>query len=228
MWARRHVYVGLRHTTHVPESLRDALQGTKPLKPGPLTARVPPGNPACLHPVHLQPGAHNPQPGTAFPLGARPPCPVSQFALYQVDGGTTVILSNRDAGAAVEMYATPREGEEDLLRAVAADLIAGFYGSAASPQELVLAGNGVPPGTAVAVQVFSAGRHLITAMKGHADASDAAAEEAVDVGAAAGEAVDVVATVDAMVQLTVCSGGGDGQLTYRHVNTRRARKRVLL
>lgn len=213
MWARRHAYVGLRHTIQVPEWLRDALQGARPLKPGPLAARVAPAAAALRRSAHLEPGAL--RPGAAFPMGGRPPCPVSQFALYQV-GETTVILSNRDASAAVEMYATPCQGGVDLLRAVTADLIAGFYGaSAGAAVTRALEGSGVPPGTSVAVQVFSAGRHLITAMKGHEDAPQHCA--------------DAVATVDAMVQLTVCSGGKEGaELVYQRVNTLRARRRVLL
>lgn len=143
----------------------------------------------------------------ALQEGEDPPCPVSRYALYQAAQGTTVVLSNRDSGVAVELYATPREGQEGLLRGAAADLIDGLYCGGGG-----VAGCGVPEDGALAVQIFSEldGSHLVTAVRGPPGADDGAP-----------------GSVDATVALA-CSESEGGQRCYRHVRTRRRRKRIVL
>ena len=140
--------------------------------------------------------------------GSDPPCPVSGFALYQLEG-TTVVLSNLDSRPAVEMYVTPREGQERLLRGVVRDLMVGLYGCRGLPDAMAAA----PQQGAVAVQVYcedeDGGGHLVTSLRG------VVCDDGLQLGS-----VDCTVVVAARMS--------NDRTEYRHVRTRRRRKRITL
>lgn len=138
----------------------------------------------------------------ALQEGPRPPCPVSQYVLYQAAGGVTMVLSNPDSGTPVELYATPRPQQLGLLRGVVADLVAGFFGGG---------GWAGLDSASLAVQLFDAeGRHLVTAVRGVSAASSGGAVGSVDCTA-----------------LVVVDCDEHGKPRYRHARTKRRRKRIL-
>lgn len=135
-----------------------------------------------------------------------PPCPVSQFVLYQLGEEVTVVLNNLDCPVAIEMYVTA--AEPAALRAAARKTVSAFF----LDDEPLCGGDDDEPATedesAVCLQVFDpAGAHMLTAIR-----------------APAHDHEDALAVVD----VCVCVRASPDGTRFEHVSTSRKPRRVQL
>lgn len=145
--------------------------------------------------------------GRGPPHWPPPPCPVSEFVLYQLGEEVTVVLSNPDCPAAIEMYVTSRAAG-DVLRAAAHKTVSSFF---LDDEPLCGQGQGqlCGEGEAACLQVFdAAGDHMLTAIRALAPAEDEGALGLVDV--------------------CVCVRASEDGTRFEHVSTTRKPRRVVV
>lgn len=146
--------------------------------------------------------------GRGPPHWPPPPCPVSDFVLYQLGEEVTVVLNNPDCPVAIEMYVTAR-GAEGVLRAAARKTVSAFFleDEPLCDDEPDLAPD---PQLAACLQVFDrAGAHVLTAIRALSPADDD---------------TDVLALVDVCVCVRASADGA----RFEHVSTTRKPRRVVL